>query len=173
MKQDPLITYRSLIRGGLYSIPGGFDPPIRKRVHHKDLPPQPHSPKSTLATTPAESVWEHLGKIYAAFFSRVVVGGKAARQLELTVSMSPISPRRAVSGHRGAFFTAGSDPQARIPNASTPVPRPSWRVALTRRPAIQRRGPRPLGAVWALLSNLLQVCNGAKSPSNPRHIHDA
>ena len=72
MKQHPLITYSSLIRGGLHLIPGGFAPPARKRMHAKDLPPEPPSPRSTLATSPADAVWARLRKIYAALFSGAV-----------------------------------------------------------------------------------------------------
>ena len=41
MKQDPLITYSSLIPGGLHYIPGGFDQPTHKRIRPTDLPPEP------------------------------------------------------------------------------------------------------------------------------------
>ena len=41
MKQDALITYSSLIPGGLHYIPGGFDPPVQKRIRPEDLPPEP------------------------------------------------------------------------------------------------------------------------------------
>ena len=70
MKQHPLITYSSLIRGGLHLIPGGFDPPAHKRMRAKDLPLEPPSPRSTLDTGPADAVWARLRKIYAAFFAR-------------------------------------------------------------------------------------------------------
>jgi hypothetical protein len=72
MKQHPLITYSSLIRGGLHLIPGGFAPPAQKRVRLKGLPPEPPSPRSTLATSSADAVWARLRKIYAALFSWAV-----------------------------------------------------------------------------------------------------
>src|SRR5215470_13257680 len=104
MKQDPLITYSSLIRGGLHLIPGGFDRPTRERVRHKDLPPEPHGPRSTPATTPADAVWARLGKIHAAFFSRAVAGGKAPGQLELDGVGEPrFTPAERSLGHRDDF----------------------------------------------------------------------
>ena len=39
--------------------------------------------------------------------------------------------------------------------------------------ALEWRWPRrPFGVLRVLLSNLLQAYDAAKSPSNPRHIHD-
>jgi hypothetical protein len=72
MKQDPLITCSSLIRGGLHLIPGGFDPPPRKRMRSEDSPPEPPSPRSMLATSPADAVGPRLRKICATLFFRAV-----------------------------------------------------------------------------------------------------
>ena len=40
MKQDPLITYSSLIPGVLYTLPGGFNLPPRERIRYEDAPPE-------------------------------------------------------------------------------------------------------------------------------------
>ena len=72
MKQDPLITYSSVIPGGLHYIPGSFDPPAHKRIRPEDLRPEPPSPRSTLTTSSADDAEAHLRKIYAALFSLAV-----------------------------------------------------------------------------------------------------
>ena len=72
MKQDPLITYSSVIPGGLHYIPGSFDPPAHKRIRPEDLRPEPPSPKSTLATCSADDTGARLRKIYAALYSWAV-----------------------------------------------------------------------------------------------------
>jgi len=63
MNQDPLIIYSSLIPGGLHYISGGFDPPAQKRIRPRDLPPEPLSSSSTLATNSTGPVRTGLRKI--------------------------------------------------------------------------------------------------------------
>ena len=75
MKQDPLITYSSLIPGGLHYIPGSSDPPAHKRIRPEDLWPVPPSPRSTLTTSSADDAGARLRKIYAALFSLAVARG--------------------------------------------------------------------------------------------------
>jgi len=75
MKQDPLITYSSLIPGGLHYIPGGFDQPTHRRIRPEALRPEPPSPGSTLTTSSADDAEARLRKIYAALFSWAVARG--------------------------------------------------------------------------------------------------
>ena len=75
MKQDPLITYSSLIPGGLHYIPGGFDQPTDKRIRPEDIRPEPPRPRSTLTTSSADDAGARLRKIYAALFSLAVARG--------------------------------------------------------------------------------------------------
>ena len=69
MRQDPLITYSSLIPGGLHYIPCGFDPPAHKRIRPEGLRPEPASPGSTLTIGTADDAGARLRKIYAALYS--------------------------------------------------------------------------------------------------------
>ena len=75
MKQDPLITYSSLIPGGLHYIPGCSDPPAHKRIRPEDLWPVPPSPRSTPTTSSAAADGARIRKIYAALFSLAVARG--------------------------------------------------------------------------------------------------
>jgi hypothetical protein len=72
MRQDPLITYSSLIPGGLHYIPGGFDPPTHKRIRPEDLRPEPPSSRSTLTTNSDYDDAARPRKIYAALYSWAV-----------------------------------------------------------------------------------------------------
>jgi hypothetical protein len=72
MKRDPLITYRSLIPGGLHYIPGGFNPPPQERKRREDSPSESPCPSSILATGSTGAVRTRIRKVYAAFFSWIV-----------------------------------------------------------------------------------------------------
>ena len=91
MKQDPLITFSFLIPGGLPCIFGGFDPPAQKLIRPKDLPLEPASPRSTLATSSADAVWGAYRRSMPFSSPGLSQAEKPPSTLSLTVPMSPIS----------------------------------------------------------------------------------
>ena len=105
MKQDPLITYSSLIPGGLHYMPGGLNLPREKRTRNESCQPD---------WSPGADGTAQFAKILRLFTASLRKTLTCFRQFTVTARMSAIWPRQsgfwALIAEVRRFFYSGKRP---------------------------------------------------------------